>query len=353
VTELDQAAGPEAEAPPPAAPSPVVAPAPALGRFRRVLNWFWRGRQLKELSLSTRQRSPQELQLTERAELLFELGNRARNPSERLPSPADAAAAELYRQSAYFAVRALALAAPTEPDASARPWQYLTPELGAKLASVSATSSAELERTVEAGTFVDPWTSPAEQRSIAAARLAAVAQTLLGELSWRVRARDALWVQRLLRIGGLFALVLGTLWAVRFTADRSEQSRDLAHNKPWRASSSMAGFGCNSPLQQCADSPDFFFHTVEEKGPWVEIDLGVPTRIGTVRIDNRKDCCFDRAAPLLVEVAVDPQQFREVSRRTKSFSTWRASFNPTVARYVRVRAPSKTMLHLSQIRVLP
>ena len=135
-------------------------------------------------------------------------------------------------------------------------------------------------------------------------------------------------------------------------SDQAERARDLAAGKPWRTSSSAPGLGCTSPLQRCGENNDFFFHTAEQLDPWLEIDLGKPTRFTAVRVDNRRDCCFDRAVPLIIEVSNEQQGFREIARRSSSFSSWLATFPPTRARYVRVRVPARTVMHLAQIRVL-
>jgi hypothetical protein len=326
--------------------SGAVAPS-SLGPVRRALDWFWRGRELRQLQQERKAESPRKRQLVARAELLFQLAERTWRPTERLPHPADAVAAELYRQSAYFAVRAVTDS--TAVDVTS-PWEQLGQPLIQRLGD-SGDSGATLSRLVEDGDFTEPWELPKEQQALRATELAGVARTLLDELSWQTRARDALWIQRLLRIGMLVALLLSIIGGVRYLMDRSEQARNLAAAKPWRASSST-GAGCSSPLQQCADSADFFFHTQEERQPWLEIDLGKPTRFTAVRVDNRRDCCFDRAKPLVIEAGNDQEHFKELARRTTSFGSWFAQVPPTEARYVRVRSPSKTILHLAEVRVL-
>jgi hypothetical protein len=278
---------------------------------------------------------------------MFELGRRAHNPNEPLPASADAAAGESYRQAAHWAIRAL----DSSRASGGAGWRGLSEAQREKLAS-SPERLTELERVVEAGSFVELWELPKEERAHRAAELQRLARGLLEELSWKTRALDALWLQRLMRTGLLLVSVALLVFGVRFVLDGSERSRDVAAGKPWRISSSAPGLGCSSPLQECAGSSDFFFHTTEESSPWLELDLGKPTRFSGVRVINRRDCCFERAVPLLVEISNDGQNFKEVSRRTTSFSSWLATFSPTEARYVRVRAPSRTILHLSQIRVL-
>ena len=342
---------------PPAAlpPEPAASPQPAVavassarpGKLRRFFNWFWRGRELRELRRDAAADSPRVRQLAGRARLLFELGERTRRPAEPLPFPGDAAAAELFRQSAYWAARAVA---GTQGAGAGEPWSALDARLVDK--AVGNERAAEVTRLIETGDFVETWELPEEQRSLRATELANVAKTLIDELAWQTRARDALWIQRVLRIALLLAVILGAVSGVRWVMDRSEQGRDLAVGKPWRASSAMSGVGCTSPLQECGESTDYFFHSTDENGPWLEIDLGKPTTFTGVRVENRRDCCFDRAVPLVVEVGDSPQQFREVARRTSSFSSWLASFSPTKARYVRLRVPRQSLLHLSRVRVL-
>ncbi|MGC4091094.1 MAG: discoidin domain-containing protein [Polyangiaceae bacterium] len=139
-----------------------------------------------------------------------------------------------------------------------------------------------------------------------------------------------------------------------FTADWLEQKNDLAREKAWRASSSGAP-GCNSPAQYCDENPGYFFHTVEEKNPWVEIDMGAPTSFSAVRVINRRDCCRERADPLVLESSDDQQKWKLLARHDGNFSSWKANFPATRARYLRVRIekPGINILHLSGVRVLP
>lgn len=332
-------------------PSGVAAPPSPQGRppgaVRRALEWFWRGRALKRLRADAKQASPAARELADRARLLFALGERARLPAEPLPSSADATAAELYRQSAFFAARALADRRGASP---ATPWEGLASKPLAD-ACGGAERAAELVRLVETGSFTDTWGVAKEERALRATDLAGLCRFLLGELAWETRARDALWLQRFLRLGGVLALILGVLLGFRAMRDSTERRYDVAVGKAWRTSSS-AGMGCTSPQQQCGNGSDFFFHTNEERNPWVEIDLGRPMEVSAVRLVNRRDCCFERAIPIVVELATNPEHFKEVGRRTAPFSSWRADFPKTSARYVRARVLSKSVMHLAEVRVL-
>lgn len=133
--------------------------------------------------------------------------------------------------------------------------------------------------------------------------------------------------------------------------DQHERRTDLAAGKPWRASSSYQAV-CQSPQRRCSASKSYFFHTAEEASPWLELDLTQKQEFSRVNVFNRRDCCGERAAPLLIEVSSDRATWREVSRRDQGFDAWRASFAPVSARWVRLRVARHSMLHLSDVRVL-
>jgi len=179
------------------------------------------------------------------------------------------------------------------------------------------------------------------------------------EWFWRGRAlREAadsavervLW-ERTVRIGALPLIAAALIAGAFIASDSLERRQDLAYGKPWRASSAWM-LACQSPAQHCAASPHFFFHTVLENRPWLEIDLGSEVQFSSVRVVNRSDCCSERAAPLAIETSSDHRAWHDVARRVESFLTWKATFPSARARWVRVRASRATMLHLQEVRVL-
>src|SRR5690606_19349381 len=134
----------------------------------------------------------------------------------------------------------------------------------------------------------------------------------------------------------------------------SEAEADLARDAMWRASSVYGPEpGCKPPAQECASSPNFFIATNEEENPWLVFDLESPKSVSAVRVDNRIDCCQDRANPLVIEVSDDEKTWKEVARRTSDFNTWKATFPTVKTRYVRLRILKKTNLNLSRVRILP
>lgn len=127
---------------------------------------------------------------------------------------------------------------------------------------------------------------------------------------------------------------------------------DLAEGKPWLTSSTWAN--CTPRTGRCGPLVSrILFHTGEDENPWFRIDFGAPTTFSAATIVNRSDDAPERASPLVLEVSDDGQVFSEVVRRESQFSTWKPSFAPVTARFVRLRVPRKTWLHLESVKVHP
>lgn len=287
--------------------------------------------------------------LERRARVLYACAEQLARPAESLPASADPVAYDLYRRAAYWAARALSLALGGGEMERDDPWASFDAETSSRLERAAGVS--DLKARVEAEEL-ELWELPRDQQAQRAEQLRRVAAALIAELESPARARDSLHLQRVFRIAAVFAVIALAFGVTSYLETSAEERRDIAAGKPWRASSNFANLGCTSPVQQCSESPDFFFHTREESNAWVEIDLGARMRFSAVRVINRKDCCFERAVPLVLEVADQPDAFHEIARRTSSFSSWLASFSPTEARYVRLRSTSRNSLHLAQVRVL-
>jgi len=116
---------------------------------------------------------------------------------------------------------------------------------------------------------------------------------------------------------------------------------DLAAGKPWRTSSSLSA----------AYSAKILFHTNEEMNPWFEVDLGEIKPVRRLYIKNRADARWERAVPLIVELSNDRSTWQAVAQRESPFAIWEPSFAPSKARYVRLRVPRVTFLHLEQVKV--
>ena len=124
---------------------------------------------------------------------------------------------------------------------------------------------------------------------------------------------------------------------------------DLAARRPWVASSAVPP----NPLSGVGPSTrkhDLFFHTAPSDHPWIEIDLGAPRAIRSLSIENRRDCCEERALPLNFEIFDEAlHQWRTVVQRRSGFIVWTHDFAPVRARRVRVRLAGFGTLHLKRI----
>jgi hypothetical protein len=218
--------------------------------------------------------------------------------------------------------------------------------------------SAWRERFAGAGILMELQPSVAQwllDRSDGATTRAASEQALLalGVLldtlqSTRAAIRRVLW-RRVGMLGSALILTLGLVVGVTLLVSPPE-GPDLGAGKPWQASSFYPGFP-SSGAKPTNPTGGAFFSTGDDANPWWSIDLGKPTRVGSVTVVNRGDCCPDRAVPLAIEVSTDGQTWREVARRKESFRTWAPSFAPANARYVRLRALRRTYLHMKDVRI--
>jgi|NGEPerStandDraft_6_1074524.scaffolds.fasta_scaffold00712_8 F5/8 type C domain len=128
-------------------------------------------------------------------------------------------------------------------------------------------------------------------------------------------------------------------------------SSGLELGKKWTASSQKDVWQGSGKMTDGPGNLPFpiFFHTQEEESPWIEIDLETPTRVASVEVLNRTDCCGERAVPLVVELSPDRKTWREVAKRNENFVDWKAAFSPQETRYVRLRVPRRTNFHLERV----
>jgi hypothetical protein len=151
--------------------------------------------------------------------------------------------------------------------------------------------------------------------------------------------RRACWALGLLVVAvgaglALLALALGKPW----------------ENYPWSTSSAWSGFPQSGTLGQHG-AFGLLFHTEEEDNPWVVVDLGKTRTIREVLVKNRADVDSDRGLPLVLELGGQDRQFAAVSTRSAPFDDWDVKFAARPARYVRLRAQGRTILHLREIQI--
>jgi hypothetical protein len=79
-------------------------------------------------------------------------------------------------------------------------------------------------------------------------------------------------------------------------------------------------------------------------------DFGRPVDLHSIEVENRTDCCYERAVPLVVETSLDQASWFEQARTDRAFGTWSSTLHGR-AQFVRLRADKKTYLHLGAIVV--
>lgn len=343
---------------PPSVVSTVQAPEPRgdrRGSISGSVDRWWGCRRMAELDQRAREiRSAGELCM--RARRAAELGERAVSlAGASLSGGSHELACELFRESIYWSISALRMergsAQPTSAATNlASVWADVEAEYLPALAPEPHLLAAARADFVDK-TPADFAESSPDECAESARRLGSVARALLDVGGSTRRELEGIWFRRTLGFA-LCALVVSVALIGWGTIERRlDETRDLASGRTWKASSDYGGVGCRSPAQSGEECRDYFFHTLEEERPWLELDLGAPQLVSEVRVVNRKDCCQERATPLAVEVATTQGRFAEVARFVEPIVDERLEFTPVRARYVRLRPTRRTLLHLARVRV--
>lgn len=303
----------------------------------RIGEWFLRSAAMRDARAAADE-PPARQRARMQAQLLAEVARRVVEPLDALPSGSfPAVQLALCRDATYWALLAM------ESDDGAAAHGGPSPDLATlwarapierlELAAGGADAAEAVRSTLTDG--APPYALDTAQAAATLART--FTERLVADLDAPQRRIDRLWMQRWLRVGVLVAAVLGVVFGARAVT----LGPNLIAGKTFRTSSGHPGCaqGCEGLL----------FHTENENSPWIEYDLGAPRTVKRVEVTNRLDCCGDRAAPLLVEVSTDHTSWKEVARRDLEFIVWTASFPRTTARYVRLRVPRPTALHLKEI----
>ena len=306
---------------------------------KKVYEWIFRPGELRAARAGLPAADDPRQEAMRQAKLLLEVARRTAEPGEALPPGAQPAVLlSLYRDAIYWGLAARrAGAGPLPPDLHAL-WDASNPQTTA--AAPDNEASAALRRTL----FDDY-----DPRSLAVSdEDAARARSFAEALDWDLEAprRRIAWIltQRWLRVAGIVAAVCLLAIGVRSRL----LGPDLAKGRPFRISTPWAGWAACVANEDCGQ---LMFHTDVDNEPWVEIDLGAPRTVQRVDVVNRGKCCADRAVPLVVELSTDQKAWTRVARRDQTFDRWTAQFRPRIARYVRLKATRRTILHLTSVAV--
>ena len=325
---------------------------PREGRLHeRIVDWFWRGSEMARVRQALPEAGDRASALAARARTSAELAKNMLASDEPGEISSEDSACEAYRQSSYWALCSLlAREEPTfQPEQGERIWATLDPALLAQAVSDEARIEG-LQTALRSGSFVYFAELPKVEQQALLIELRKLSQALLTKLDERSVALDAIYLQRASRLALLALFAICVAVTPMIVKKRLQERSELANSKPWRASSAL-GEGCTSPAQKCPESPNFFFHTLEEASPWVEFDLRASRKVTRVHVENRVDCCTERADPLVIEVSSDQKRWKRVARHEGVFTEWDAEFSPVQARYLRVRLLKQNYLHLVAVRI--
>jgi len=304
--------------------------------------WLLMRQQICRARREAAQLTPERRELLRRAKVAYEFAQLGQR--DRLQAGSSAAlTADLLRQSIYWAVRAQS-PTPANPSPEAV-WAAaetaLLPCIG-----VQAAELAELSQVVRADfMLLAERAREPERRLLKLLRHCASRLIRLGQRpDWQL---ESLKLKRSARVVLLLLPILTgvpsfLLW----------KNRDLARGMPWQTSSAL--MQCHPETPDCGGYPiRILFHTKQEQDPWFEYDFGKALTFSWLTIRNRTDSGAELAVPLVVEVSNDHKTYREVSRRTTSFLSWRPHFATEHARYLRLRVLRTTYFHLEAIEVHP
>lgn len=313
--------------------------------WSRLLDWLLFRRELRRARQAAKDLDPAAAAATK-------LGMAALREAERLAvSPEEAAlASSLDRSAVRLFIRARAIqlgltsaAGPLTPLSC--PEQLRPP---AETLEPTGLPADWFDRYVveDAGEFLLPELSQTERRNLTAA-LTAHAWRLAGPLHEATRGtRTWLWrrTRRLLLLATPLVVLLGS---ILHTALKP-------HNWARGAKVSVIDEFPNPHTDPAGlvdgDQLEVGFHTTVRTNSWVVIDLGQVRSISRVEIFNRRDCCHERAVPLLVQGGLDEKTFVDWGSRQHSFTHWTLRLaQPQRVRFIRLERKGRNAFHLAEV----
>lgn len=151
-----------------------------------------------------------------------------------------------------------------------------------------------------------------------------------------------------LGLGIGLGIVVALLALVSTTVRARVFPTDLGLTARYKASSTMPGLAQEGVGTYARG--EVFFHTNWENRPHIDVDFGRVVRVRKVRIENRQDCCGERALPLDV-TAIGKSGERFLCQRRAPFDTWTCQAGGVRTRRIRIEVPGPSMLHLRSIEV--
>ncbi|HYQ00895.1 MAG TPA: discoidin domain-containing protein [Polyangiaceae bacterium] len=309
----------------------------------KVVDWLLARTELAQARAAASEFTSEQREFLRRAKLALELGELAYAPGNTVRSGSTAPlATNLFRQAVYWAL--LSQRPKGDPISPEQLWSETDRSV---LQSVAGNDGEYAYLSVVMrSTFVELAEGTEEAQRTGAAQLRNVAKRVVSNAQGVIWRFEWAKVKRVLRVGLVLLVPVAAVIALW------PEKRDLAKGVPWHVSSSAAE--CHPDKHECGEvKTDILFHTALEKNPWFEYDFGAPIAFSSLTIKNRSDYGQDRTVPLVVEVSNDDKSFTEVAKREAVFDVWKPSFPTQHARYLRLRIPRDSMLHLEAIKVHP
>jgi hypothetical protein len=153
-------------------------------------------------------------------------------------------------------------------------------------------------------------------------------------------SRRALWV-----VLGVVVLTAAAVTLATLSLRRPWERYTWASSSSWGGSPRVGTLGDHDWMY------DLVFHTDEQQNPWVIVDLLAQRLVEKVTIVNRLDCCQERGLPLEIDLAGPDGKFSQIALRTTQFDVWEATFPRQRARFLRLQANSKTVLHFRDVEI--
>ncbi|HEY2736709.1 MAG TPA: hypothetical protein VGI70_22065, partial [Polyangiales bacterium] len=255
-----------------------------------VWEWLWRSRALDAARRRERLTGLRRERMR-RAQLAAEMAERAIEPGDPLRAgPSLPLALSLYRQAVYWALLAFHDhgAPPTLREALASTREQ-------KL-DLSADELVQARAALIDKTFIETADDRSEVQKSDADACRSFVRALLDANPIAHDRVGTFLVQRAIRSSIAFLTFVMIAVAIAIGIRDAIRGPDLARGRPWRSSSHE--FECHPKNGECGGAQtNIFFHTKEENSPWFEIDLGTPQTVARVEVENRDDCCVERASP--------------------------------------------------------
>ncbi len=177
----------------------------------------------------------------------------------------------------------------------------------------------------------------------------------LGRVFMNPEQRAAYRVPRRAKIGGAVVVAAIVLFLVHRRLLLALGPPNLARGCDVTMSSELTGMPDGRAVVNGELESQYGAHTKQQDYPWMTIDLGKETDVGSIRVYNRADGHEDENIPLEIAYSDDGKHFKTVAERTSVFTQalpWRVRMYTPPTRYVRFKvAKKKTFFCLSEVEI--